>query len=236
MHKYFNPGKFGRIIDRVLPFSAALTAILMISGLYYALIGSPPDYQQGESVRIMYIHVPATTMALGVYTFIALVCAASLIWKNPLSDMIAISAAPIGAGFTLICLITGSLWGKPIWGTWWVWDARLTSVLILLFFYLGYMALYNAYDDRRRAGQTSAILALVGFINVPIVKFSVDWWNTLHQPASIVRMGGPKIDPSMMTPLIIMFFAFISFFITVLILRIKVEILSLKQERLNLGK
>ncbi|MDA0782331.1 MAG: heme ABC transporter permease [Rickettsiales bacterium] len=236
MHKYFNPGKFGRIADRVLPFSAGLTAILMISGLYCALIGSPPDYQQGESVRIMYIHVPAATMALGVYTFIALVCAASLIWKNPLSDMIAISSAPIGAGFTIICLITGSLWGKPIWGTWWVWDARLTSVLILLFFYLGYMALYNAYDDRRRAGQTSAILALVGFINVPIVKFSVDWWNTLHQPASIVRMGGPKIDPSMMTPLIIMFFAFISFFITVLILRIKVEILSLKQERLNLGK
>ncbi|PIR38036.1 MAG: heme transporter HemC [Alphaproteobacteria bacterium CG11_big_fil_rev_8_21_14_0_20_39_49] len=236
MHKYFNPGKFGRIADRVLPFAAGLTAVLMISGLYYALIGSPPDYQQGESVRIMYIHVPAATMALGVYTFIALVCAASLIWKNPLSDMIAISAAPIGAGFTLICLITGSLWGKPIWGTWWVWDARLTSVLILLFFYLGYMALYNAYDDRRRAGQTSAILALVGFINVPIVKFSVDWWNTLHQPASIVRMGGPKIDPSMMTPLIIMFLAFISFFITVLILRVKVEILSLKQERLNLGK
>lgn len=236
MHKYFNPGKFGRMADKVLPFSAGLTAIFIILGLYYSLIGSPPDYQQGESVRIMYIHVPAATMALGVYTFIALVCAASLIWKNPLSDMIAISAAPIGAGFTLICLITGSLWGKPIWGTWWVWDARLTSVLILFFFYLGYMALYNAYDDRRRAGQTSAILALVGFINVPIVKFSVDWWNTLHQPASIVRMGGPKIDPSMMTPLIIMFLAFISFFITVLILRVKVEILSLKQERLNLGK
>ena len=236
MHKYFNPGRFGRIADKVLPFSATLTAILIIVGLYYALIDSPPDYQQGESVRIMYIHVPAATMSLGIYSFIAFVCAASLIWKNPLSDMIAISAAPIGAGFTLICLVTGSLWGKPIWGTWWVWDARLTSVLILFFFYLGYMALYNAYDDRARAGKTSAILALVGFINVPIVKFSVDWWNTLHQPASIVRVGGPKIDPSMMTPLIIMFLAFISFFITVLILRVKVEILSLKQERLNLGK
>ncbi len=236
MHKYFNPGRFGRMADKVLPFSATLTAILIVVGLYYSLIDSPPDYQQGESVRIMYIHVPAATMSLAIYSFIALVCAASLIWKNPLSDMIAISAAPIGAGFTVICLITGSLWGKPIWGTWWVWDARLTSVLILFFFYLGYMALYHAYDDRVRAGRTSAILALVGFINVPIVKFSVDWWNTLHQPASIVRMGGPKIDPSMMTPLIIMFLAFISFFITVLILRVKVEILSLKQERLNLGK
>jgi heme exporter protein C len=234
MHKYFNPGKFGRIADKVLPFSATLSAALLAIGLYYALIASPPDYQQGESVRIMYIHVPSAWMALGVYSLIASFAAASIIWKNPLSDMLAISAAPIGASFTLICLITGSLWGKPIWGTWWVWDARLTSVLILFFFYLGYMALYNAYDDRERAGKTAAILALVGFVNVPIVKFSVDWWNTLHQPASILRSGGIAIDKAMMTPLILMFLAFISLFITVLILRLKSEILLRKQERLNL--
>jgi heme exporter protein C len=236
MHKYFNPGKFGRMADKILPFSGVLTIIFLGVGLYYALIASPPDYQQGESVRIMYIHVPAASMALGIYTFIAAFCAASLIWKNPLADMLAISAAPIGAAFTLICLATGSLWGKPIWGTWWVWDARLTSVLILFFFYLGYMALYNAYDDRERAGRASAILALVGFINVPIVKFSVDWWNTLHQPASIIRTGGVSIDSSMMIPLMLMFFGYIAFFVMVLILRVKAEILILKQERLNLGQ
>ena len=222
--------------DKVLPFCAILTAILIAAGLYYALYASPADYQQGESVRIMYIHVPSAWMALGIYTFIAMVSAASLIWKNPLSDMIAISAAPIGAAFTFICLVTGSLWGKPTWGTWWVWDARLTSVLILFFFYLGYMALYNAYDDRVRAGKTAAVLALVGFINVPIVKFSVDWWNTLHQPASIMRKGGISIDASMMVPLVLMFLGFSSFFITVLILRIKTEILLRKQERLQLGQ
>ena len=139
MHKYFNPGRFNRIIDKILPFALISTLLLFIVGLYYALVASPPDYQQGESVRIMYIHVPAAWMALGVYSLIAVFSAASLVWKNPLSDMIAISASPIGACFTLICLVTGSLWGKPIWGAWWVWDARLTSVLILFFFYLSHI-------------------------------------------------------------------------------------------------
>ena len=236
MHKYFNPGRFLRISDKVLPFSIVCSVLALSFGLYFALFASPADYQQGESVRIMYIHVPSAWMALGVYSFIAITCAASLIWKNPLSDMIAISAAPIGASFTLICLITGSLWGKPIWGTWWVWDARLTSVLVLFFFYVGYMALYSAYDNKEQAGKFSSILALVGFVNVPIVKFSVDWWNTLHQPASILRSGGVAIDPSMLKPLILMFVAFISLFLTILIIRVKNEVILRKIERKTMKK
>ncbi len=231
MHKYFNPKKFIKIADTIFPAIVIATIGLFAAGFYFALFASPADYQQGEAVRIMYIHVPAAWMALGIYTFIAFASAASLIWKNPLSDIIAISAAPIGTAFTLICLITGSIWGKPIWGTWWVWDARLTSVLILFFFYLGYMSLYNAYDDRERAGKLAAILALVGFVNVPIVKFSVDWWNTLHQPASIIRSGGVAIDPSMLLPLMLMFGAYASFFLLLLILRVKTEINLRKIER-----
>lgn len=224
MHRFFNPGKFSRIAKAILPFSSATAGALLLAGLYYALIGSPPDYQQGEAVRMMYVHVPSAWMALGIYTTIAGFCAAGLIWKNPLSFLLAISAAPVGAAFTLICLVTGSLWGKPIWGTWWVWDARLTSMLILFFFYLGYMALYHAYESPERAGKTSAILALVGFINVPIVKFSVDWWNTLHQPASILRKGGISIDGSMLLPLFLMFGGFMTLFITLLLLRVRTEL------------
>jgi heme exporter protein C len=231
MHKYFNPGKFIRFTDKILPFSAVLTILTLGLGLYYALIASPADYQQGESVRIMYVHVPSAWMALAIYSFIAAFSAASLIWRNPLSDMIAIAAAPIGAAFALICLVTGSLWGKPIWGTWWVWDARLTSMLILFFFYIGYIALYNAYDNQQRAAKSAAILALVGFVNVPIVKFSVNWWNTLHQPASIIRSGGISIDKAMMIPLMLMFAGFICFFITILIMRVKTDFLIKKSER-----
>ncbi|MCE3231944.1 MAG: cycZ [Rickettsiaceae bacterium] len=234
MHKYFNPGKFTKMADKILPFSAVLTVILLALGLYYALFASPADYQQGEYVRIMYIHVPSAWMSMMIYSFIASFGAAGLIWRNPLSHMVAISAAPIGAAFTLICLVTGSMWGKPIWGTWWVWDARLTSVLILFFFYLGYMGLYNAYDDKERAGKTSAILALVGLVNIPIIKFSVDLWNTLHQPASIIRSGGISIDGSMMAPLMLMFAAFISLFVTLVLIRTKTEILAKKVERIQL--
>lgn len=224
MHKYFNPGKFIRLADNILPSSVLWSLIFLTTGLYYALFASPPDYQQGEAVRIMYVHVPSAWMALGIYSFVALMGAASLIWKNPLSDIIAISASYIGASFTAICLITGSIWGKPMWGTWWVWDARLTSVLILFFFYIGYIALYNSYDNKEKAGKFAAILALVGFINVPIIKFSVEWWNTLHQPASVIRSGGIAIDPSMLRPLMLMFGFYIFFFITVIIIRIKKEI------------
>jgi len=228
MHKYFNPGRFVRFIDKTLPYVSVITCVCLVMGLYYALIDSPPDYQQGEYVRIMYIHVPSAWMALFIYSAMAAFSAASLVWKNPLSDMLAKSAAPIGACFAAICLVTGSIWGKPIWGTWWVWDARLTSMLILFFFYIGYIVLSGAYDNPVRSAKSCAILALVGFINVPIVKFSVDWWNTLHQPASILRQGGVSIAPEMMTPLLFMFAGFNMLFIMVLFVRVKCEFLSRK--------
>jgi heme exporter protein C len=182
----------------------------------------------------MYIHVPAAWMALFVYTNMAVAAAVGLVWKHPLADLFTKAAAPIGAGFTALCLITGSLWGEPMWGTWWVWDARLTSVLILFFLYLGYMALVNAFDDPTRGAKAGAILVLVGVVNVPIIKFSVDWWNTLHQPASVVRMGGPSIDPSMLWPLLMMGLAFTAYFVTVVLLRVRSEIAARKIQTLRL--
>jgi heme exporter protein C len=174
-------------------------------------------------------------MALFVYGCMAAASASALIWRHPLADLIAKSAAPIGAGFTLICLLTGSLWGKPMWGAWWAWDARLTSVLVLFFLYLGYIALVNAFDDPVRGYRAAAILALVGVVNLPIIKFSVDWWNTLHQPASVLRLEGPAIDPSMLWPLLLMAAGFTLFFVTVLILRVRGEIAAAKVRNLQLS-
>ena len=215
-----------RIAEPILPWTSmgALAAILL--ALYFGIFDSPADYQQGETVRIMYVHVPAAWMALFTYTVMAIASGSFLIWKHPLADLSAQAAAPIGAGFTAIALVTGALWGQPMWGTWWVWDARLTSVLILFFLYLGYMALVNGFDDPERGSRMGAILALVGFVNVPIIKFSVDWWNTLHQPASISRLDAPAIDPSMLTPLLLMAIGFKLFFISILILRIKIQLLK----------
>jgi heme exporter protein C len=198
---------------------------LIILALYFAIFASPADYQQGETVRIMYVHVPAAWMALFTYTMMAIASGSFLVWKHPLADLMAQAAAPIGAGFTAIALITGALWGQPMWGTWWVWDARLTSVLILFFLYLGYMALVNGFDDPERGSRVGAILALVGFVNVPIIKFSVDWWNTLHQPASISRLDAPAIDPSMLIPLLLMAAGFKLFLLSVLILKIKTRLI-----------
>jgi heme exporter protein C len=234
MHRFANPARFLRISNVVLPWAAGTTVVLMIAGLYLSLFASPADYQQGDTVRIMYIHVPAAWMALFIYTNMAVAAAVGLVWKHPLADLFTKAAAPIGAGFTALCLITGSLWGEPMWGTWWVWDARLTSVLILFFLYLGYMALVNAFDDPTRGAKAGAILVLVGVVNVPIIKFSVDWWNTLHQPASVVRMGGPSIDPSMLWPLLIMGFAFTAYFVTVVLLRVRSEIAARKIQTLRL--
>ena len=234
MHRFANPARFLRISNAVLPWAAGVTVVLMIAGLYLSLFASPADYQQGDTVRIMYIHVPSAWMALFIYTNMAIAAAVGLVWKHPLADLFTKAAAPIGAGFTALCLITGSLWGEPMWGTWWVWDARLTSVLILFFLYLGYMALVNAFDDPTRGAKAGAILVLVGVVNVPIIKFSVDWWNTLHQPASVVRMGGPSIDPSMLWPLLIMGFAFTAYFVTVVLLRVRSEIAARKIQALRL--
>ncbi len=234
MHRFANPARFLRISNAVLPWAAGITVVLMIAGLYLSLVASPADYQQGDTVRIMYIHVPSAWMALFVYSNMAVAAAVGLVWKHPLADLFTKAAAPIGAGFTALCLITGSLWGEPMWGTWWVWDARLTSVLILFFLYLGYMALVNAFDDPTRGAKAGAILVLVGVVNVPIIKFSVDWWNTLHQPASVVRMGGPSIDPSMLWPLLTMGLAFTAYFVTVVLLRVRSEIAARKIQTLRL--
>jgi heme exporter protein C len=234
MQRYANPTRFMQLSGRLVPWFAAATVLLTAAGLYLSLIGSPPDYQQGESVRIMYVHVPAAWMALFCYTSMAIASAIGLIWRHPVAEMSAKATAPIGACFTFLALVTGSLWGKPMWGTWWVWDARLTSVLVLFFLYLGYMALENAFDDPARGTRAAGILALVGFVNVPIIKFSVDWWNTLHQPASIVRMDGPTIHASMLVPLLVMVAAFTSYYLWVVLVRVRGEILAARIRGLRL--
>jgi heme exporter protein C len=226
--RFASPARFQRLAAAVLPWSAGLTVVTLLAGLALALVGSPPDYQQGEAVRIMYVHVPAAWMAMFVYAGMAAAAAVGLVWKHPLADLFAKAAAPIGAGFTAICLITGSLWGEPMWGTWWVWDARLTSVLILFFLYLGYIALVNAFDDASRGTAAGNILLLVGAVNLPIIKFSVDWWNTLHQPASVSRLGAPAIDPAMLAPLLVMGLGFTLYFVTAVLVRLQSEILARK--------
>ena len=235
MHRFANPTRFLSVANAILPWAAGLTVLTLGAGLYLALFGSPADYQQGETVRIMYVHVPSAYMAMMVYGAIAVSSFMSLVWKHPLADMIARASAPIGAVFTFLCLLTGSLWGQPMWGTWWVWDARLTSVLILFFLYLGYIALVNAFDDPARGARPAAILALVGAVNLPVIKFSVDWWNTLHQPASLVKMDGPAIDPAMLWPLLLMAVGFTLFYICVGILRLRAEIAGARIRNLRLG-
>jgi len=234
LHRFANPTRFLRIASVVQPWTAWATVILAGAGLYLGLLSSPADYQQGESVRIMYVHVPAAWMAMFCYTSMAIAAGVGLIWKHPLADVAAKATAPVGACFTFLALFTGSLWGKPMWGTWWVWDARLTSMLVLLFLYLGYIALVNAFDDPTRGAKSSSILVLVGFVNVPIIKFSVDWWNTLHQPASVMKMGGPSIDASMLWPLLLMAVAFKTYYIWVLLVRIRAEIIANKIRILRL--
>jgi len=231
-----NPKRFLKLADLVLPWVAGLAVLSLLGGLGLGLFASPPDYQQGESVRIMYVHVPSAWVGIGAYTMLATASAFFLIWKYPLADIVARAAAPIGASFTLLTLVTGSLWGKPTWGTWWVWDARLTSVLILFFLYLGYIALQNAFDDRGRSAKAAAILALVGFVNVPIIKGSVEWWHTLHQPASVLRLDGPTIHISMLTPLLLMAVSFAAIFVVLLLIRVKSALLAQKIRVLQLAQ
>ncbi len=232
LHRFANPARFMRLAGAALPWCAGATAVLFAAGLYLAILASPPDYQQGETVRIMYVHVPAAWMALFVYVSIAAASLAAIVWRHPLAELYAKAASPIGAIFTLLALVTGSLWGQPMWGTWWVWDARLTSVLVLFFLYLGHIALMDAFDDTARGARAAAILALVGVVNVPVIKFSVDWWHTLHQPASVLRLDGPAIHPSMLAPLLVMAAAFTSFGALVVILRLETEIARRRARRL----
>ncbi len=207
-----NPTRFMRLSGAILPWVVAAAAILTVVGLYLGW-HAPEDYQQGETVRIMYIHVPAAWFAMFSYTVMAVSALGVLIWRHPLADVSIRAAVPIGAAFTLLCLVTGSLWGRPMWGTYWVWDARLTSVFVLLIMYLGIFALQRAMDDPVKAARPVAILVLVGFINIPIIKFSVDFWNTLHQPASVIRLDGPTIHPSMLWPLLIVAIGFTFMFL-----------------------
>ncbi|MDA0219641.1 MAG: heme ABC transporter permease [Proteobacteria bacterium] len=233
MHSLASPARFQRIANAVLPWVSVLAAVLLGVGIVWGLVFSPPDYQQGDTVRVMYIHVPAAWMATFCYAVMALLSASFLIWKHQLADLAARAASPIGACFTAIALITGALWGKPTWGTWWVWDARLTSVLVLFFLYLGHMALSAAFDDRERGGRAAAILACVGAINLPIIKYSVEWWNTLHQGASVFRMDGPTIDNSMLWPLLLTVLGFNMLFVVLLLVRIKSELLARRIEVLQ---
>jgi heme exporter protein C len=235
IQRFANPTRFNRLARRLFPWFAWSAAGCMALGLYMAFFTAPPDYQQGNAVRIMYIHVPSAWMALFAYTFLAVASAVGLIWRHPLAHVAAEAAAPIGACFTLLCLVTGSLWGKPMWGTWWVWDARLTSVLVLFFLYLGFMALNSAFDNPARGERAAAILALVGVVNVPIIKFSVDWWNTLHQPASVMRMEGPSIHPSMLWPLLLMAVGFTLYFGAVHLVRMRALLLARRTRALTIA-
>ena len=216
-----NPSRFLRLSNRLFMPIGVITCICLAYGLYLGLFASPADYQQGDTVRIIYIHVPAAWLALFGYVGLGLCGLFYVVWRHPLADIAARAIAPVGAVFALLTLITGALWGKPMWGAWWVWDARLTSMLILFFFYLGVIALANGFDRPERGSRPAALLAMVGVINVPIVKFSVDWWNTLHQPASLLRSGGPAVDSSMLTPLLLMLVGVHGYFIIVVILRMR---------------
>jgi heme exporter protein C len=228
LFRYANPANFMRLSAAVLPFTTLATILCIATALYLGF-SAPPDYQQGRTVLIMFIHVPAATVAMSVYGAIAVCSLLSLVWRHPLSDTAARAAAPFGALFTALGLITGSLWGKPMWGTYWVWDARLTSFLLLLFLYLGYMALWNAIEDETRAARAAAILALVGAVNIPVIKFSVDWWNTLHQGESIVS---GKLAPVFLAPLLIMMLGYVLLFITLWMVRIRTAILERRARNL----
>lgn len=223
MHRFANPTRFLRLSAAILPWSAAATAALLAAGLVLGLAASPPDYQQGEAVRIMYVHVPAAWMALFVYTTVAAASAVSLVWRHALADLIARAASPIGAAFTFVALVTGSLWGKPMWGTWWDWDPRLTSQLILLFLYLGVIGLNAAIEDRRAAARAAGFLAIIGVVLLPIIRYSVEWWNSLHQGATIRVFGESTMDGSMTWPLWVMVLATKAWFVGSLLQRARVD-------------
>jgi heme exporter protein C len=219
-----NPTRFVALVDRTLPWIAGLSAAVLSVGLCLGF-AAPEDYQQGTTVRIMYLHVPFAWLAMMCYTIMAMAALGTLVWRHPLADVSLKAAAPIGAAFTGLALLTGSIWGKPMWGTWWVWDARLTSVFILFLMYIGIIALTRAIDDPARSARAAAVITLVGFINIPIIKFSVDWWNTLHQPASVFRLDGPTIHPSLLLPLMVKALGFTLLFLSLHLMAIRTEIL-----------
>ncbi|CAI8899058.1 heme ABC transporter permease [Methylocaldum szegediense] len=225
-HKLASPKHFYLIAGHLIAWLGVITGLLFLVGLYLGLFVAPPDYQQGESYRIMFVHVPSAWMSLFVYVFMAVLSAIYLIWNIKLADVMATSSAALGASFTFLALATGSLWGKPMWGAWWVWDARLTSELILLFLYLGYIALVSAIEDKRVAARAGSVLILVGVVNVPIIHYSVEWWSTLHQGPTVTKFDKPSIHLSMLLPLLLMAAAFQLYYFTVLLIRARAEVLD----------
>ncbi|HVB88577.1 MAG TPA: heme ABC transporter permease [Beijerinckiaceae bacterium] len=233
MLKYANPTAFLELTAKLLPWLALASALVLAIGLTGAFL-APPDYQQGDTIRIMYLHVPAAWLSMFVYLVMTSAALGTLVWRHPLADVAQKAAAPLGAGFTLICLTTGSLWGRPEWGTYWVWDARLTSELVLFLIYLGLIALWRTIEEPGRAARAAAILTLVGVVNIPIIKYSVDWWNTLHQPASVFRLGGPTIAFSMLWPLLVSALGFTLLFLTLHLMAMRNEILRRRLRRMSL--
>ena len=231
-HKLASPPHFYRVAGKLVPWFGWPAFVLIVTALYGGLVLAPPDYQQGDAFRIIYVHAPSAWMSLFVYVVMAVSAAIGLIWRMKLAHAVAASCAPIGASFTFAALATGALWGQPMWGTWWVWDARLTSELILLFLYLGYLALRASIEDVQRADRASAVLAIVGVINVPIIHYSVVWWNTLHQAPSVTKMGAPTISTSMLVPLLMMILGFTLFFAAVLLIRVRGEVLRRERSAL----
>jgi heme exporter protein C len=233
MHRFANPARFMRFSAKLLAPLSAVTLICLAAGFGLGF-QAPPDYQQGMTVLIMFVHVPAAWMSMFIYTSMAIASFVALVWRHPLAEIAAEESAPLGAAYTGLCLVTGSFWGAKMWGTWWVWDARLTSELVLFFLYLGYIALVNGFDDRQRGIRAASVLALVGWINVPIIKFSVDWWNSLHQPASVLRLGGPTMASVYLVPLLLAAIGFTLLFSVQLILRIRAALIERKVQALKM--
>ena len=236
LHRFANPGRFLRLAARVQPWVDICAVALTAAGVAWGLFFAPADWQQGDAVRIMYIHVPAAWLASAGYVALGAASFASIVWRHPLADLAAAEIGPVGAVFTVLCLATGSLWGKPMWGTWWVWDARMTSVLVLFFLYAGHVALVRAFDDPVRGYRAGAILALVGLVDLPIIKWSVDWWNTLHQPATITLMGAPTMSPSMLWPLLLCAVGFSFVFVSVVLARLRAAVLERRTRALLLAR
>ena len=226
LHKYASLMHFYRLSGRLVPWLGGLTAVLMLGGLFGGLVLAPADYQQGDSFRIIYIHVPAAWMSLFVYMCMAGAAAVALVWRIKLAEIALRASAPLGASFTFLALVTGAIWGKPMWGTWWVWDARLTSELILLFIYIGIMALDNAIEDRRVGARAAAVLTLIGVVNIPIIHYSVEWWSTLHQGPTVTKFDKPSMHIAMLVPLLVMAIAFTTYYAAALLVRMRGGILT----------
>jgi heme exporter protein C len=229
LHALANPLRFQRFAVAVTPWLLALGLGFLAVGLFRGLFLAPPDYLQGEAVRILYVHVPAAWFALGGYLGMAIAALSARIWRHPLADLSVRAIAPVGATFAAICLITGSIWGRPTWGTWWVWDGRLTSMLVLFLLYLGVIALAHLHEDRARGLKMAGLLAIIGTVNLPIIKFSVEWWNTLHQPASI-RLSGSSIHPDMLAPLMLSAIGFLLLFTGIVLIRMRTLIAEQRLE------